>query len=295
MASDKQQIGIYYGYFVTDRTDDYVPLVQRAVKLGFDALEISLVPLIGKPASWLERLLEAKKQAGIELYFTTALAAGSDIASDDAEERNRGLEFLGKSLDVVHQLEGRTMNGMLYGTWMSAPTDVKGGREHYLPNCVDSMKKLAQRAAELGITLNLEIVNRFEQFMLNTTQQGVEFLDMVSEPNVKLHLDTFHMNIEEADPCEAILRAKGRIGFFHVNEHDRRLPYAGSRMNWPGIAAALKKADYSGPIVIESVVRTHCQFAQFFRIWRDLANPLGNVDYDSAAAKARFFLTETFQ
>jgi len=295
MASNQHQIGIYYGYFVTDRTDDYVPLVKRAAELGFDALEISLVPLIDKPASWLERLVEAKTQAEIDLYFTTALAPGRNIASDEQSEREKGLDFLGKSLKVMHQLEGKTMNGMLYGTWMSAPENIAGGREHYLPNCVDSMKRLAKRAAELDITLNLEIVNRFEQFMLNTTRQGVEFLDMVDEPNVKLHLDTFHMNIEETDLREAILRAKGRIGFFHVNENNRQLPHTDSRMNWPGIAAALKQAGYSGPIVIESVVRPHCQFAQFFRIWRDLANPPGDVDYDSAAARSRAFLAEIFQ
>ena len=78
--------------------------------------------------------------------------------------------------------------------------------------------RVAEKAKAVGVTINLEIVNRFESSLLNTAAEGMDFLRDTVMDNVYLHLDTFHMNIEEADPAQAIALAGDRLGYFHVGE-----------------------------------------------------------------------------
>jgi D-psicose/D-tagatose/L-ribulose 3-epimerase len=98
---------------------------------------------------------------------------------------------------------------------------------------------------------------------------------MVGSPNLKIHLDTFHMNIEEASIPAAIGAAAGRIGHFHVSENHRGLPGTG-HIDFAAAAAALADAAYHGPLVIESFVRSGFEFSRAFSVWRDQVN--GDLD-----------------
>jgi xylose isomerase-like TIM barrel protein len=77
-----------------------------------------------------------------------------------------------------------------------------------------TLAKVAETAKAAGVTLNLEIVNRFESNLLNTASQGLAFIADTGSDNIFLHLDTFHMNIEEADVGLAIampLTSRGEL------------------------------------------------------------------------------------
>jgi D-psicose/D-tagatose/L-ribulose 3-epimerase len=118
-------------------------------------------------------------------------------------------------------------------------------------NAVSAMQELASNAAREGVTIGLEVVNRYESNVLNTTEQGLQFLSDVGSPNATLHLDTYHMNIEEQGMAEAIELAGDRIGYFHVGESNRG-PLGSGTVDFAETFAALDRIGYDGTITFES-------------------------------------------
>jgi D-psicose/D-tagatose/L-ribulose 3-epimerase len=106
--------------------------------------------------------------------------------------------------------------------------------------------------------------------MLNVVSQGMDFIDQVGMSNVGLHLDTFHMHLEERNSGAAIRQASDRIFHFHACENDRGVPGAG-QVHWQDVAAALKDVKYDGPVVIESFTSQVKEIARAVCIWREIA------------------------
>ena len=126
--------------------------------------------------------------------------------------------MLADAVNAVRDIGGNKLGGILY----SAHT--KYGRapsERGWKNSAAAIAKTAKLAKAAGVDLVLELVNRFESNLLNTTAQGLKFLKDTGSDHVRLHLDTFHMNIEEANPAAAIRLAGDKIGYFHVGESNR--------------------------------------------------------------------------
>jgi D-psicose/D-tagatose/L-ribulose 3-epimerase len=113
------------------------------------------------------------------------------------------------------------------------------------------MQELCANADREGVTIGLEVVNRYESNVLNTTEQGLRFLDEIGAPNATLHLDTYHMNIEEQGMAAAIELAGDRIGYFHVGESNRG-PLGGGTVDFAETFAALDRIGYDGTITFES-------------------------------------------
>ena len=113
------------------------------------------------------------------------------------------------------------------------------------------MARVAERAKPAGVTLNLEVVNRFETNLLNTTAQGLAFIEESGSDNIFLHLDTFHMNIEEKNQAKAIRKAGDQLAHLHACGSDRGTP-GNDHIAWPEIIKALKAVKYEGDVVIES-------------------------------------------
>jgi D-psicose/D-tagatose/L-ribulose 3-epimerase len=127
------------------------------------------------------------------------------------------------------------------------------------------------------------VLNRFEGYLLNTVQQGLELLAEVNSPHVRLHAYTFHLNIEEQDIVGAIRAAGAQLGHFHCSENNRRRPGTG-HIPWTAIGRALDEIGYTGWIVMESFVRPAGEVGRTLSIWRPLAEDLGA----EAQAGARF-------
>jgi D-psicose/D-tagatose/L-ribulose 3-epimerase len=145
-------------------------------------------------------------------------------------------------------------------------------------------------AADLGMFLNVEVVNRFENFLLTTAAQGLEYVQMVGSPNLKVELDTFHMNIEEDHIKQAILNVGDHLGSLHVCENNRKLPGKG-HIQWNDVANAIRQINYKGYIAIESFVMADCPYGKEYFIWRNME---GN-DLDVAAKEALEFVRATFK
>jgi len=115
---------------------------------------------------------------------------------------------------------------------------------------VEAIRGCAVHAAERGVTLLLEPINRYETNFVNTAAQGLAVLDEIAHPSMKLLLDTFHMNIEEPSLEEAVLAAGDRLGYVHVADSNRRAPGQG-HTDFAGLVSALDKIAYEGMLVAE--------------------------------------------
>ena len=136
------------------------------------------------------------------------------------------------------------------------------------------MKAVMKTAEDFGVTVNLEIVNRFEHYLINTVDEGLEFCKEIDSPNCKLLLDCFHMNIEEDDIEQSIEKAADHIGYFHVSEPNRKVPNTCAHINWKAIGNALKKTGYDGAVVLEPFYKFGGEQGHNMRMWRDLDKDL---------------------
>ena len=128
---------------------------------------------------------------------------------------------------------------------------------------------LFRSAAAKGVTLCVEPLNRFETDFLNTCDQGLKLIKAIGKKNVTLHLDTFHMNIEEKNQAAAILKAGKLLGHFHACGSDRGTP-GNDHIDWKPIVGALKKIGYDGDVVIESFTTDVKVIARAAAIWRKI-------------------------
>ncbi len=261
------RIGVYYGYFVeTDELlwEDYA---LRAKTAGADSIEMSALTLSLLPESRLRRIADCVKDLDMELIFADALLPGCDFCSDDPEPRRRASEQLTAHLALAETMGVRKIGGILETQGKSFPAGIAFSREERLNNAVGPLRAIGDMAADKGIVLGIEAVNRFECALINTVGEGLRFIGAVGSEGIRLLADTFHMNIEEADPAEAIRRAGPALCHIHLAENDRSLPGNG-HIDWPGILRAVRDAGYRGSLVIESIAKPFGQFAGRLNIWR---------------------------
>ena len=139
-------------------------------------------------------------------------------------------------------------------------------------------------AADHGVTIALETLNRFETDLINTCEQCLRLVSDIGLNSVGIHLDTFHMNIEEKSIYAAIKLAGAKLAHVHACENDRGAPGSG-HVDWPGLAKGLREINYTGAAVIESFTPTCQAIAAATCIWRPLA-----VSQDALAADGLKFL-----
>jgi len=149
-----------------------------------------------------------------------------------------------------------------------------------------AINRLASRAADQGIHLSLEVVNRYETNLMNTGRQALAFLDDIDHKNVSVHLDTYHMNIEESDLFSPVLDVADRLGYVHIGESHRG--YLGSgTVDFGSFFRGLARVNYDGPIVFESFSSSvvNRDLSRTLGIWRNLWK-----DSDDLAAHANAFI-----
>lgn len=283
------KIGIYYAFWEQEWAADFFRYVEKASRIGFDVLEINAGAILDMSAVQRKELSKAAREAGIELTYCIGLPRQYDMASQDEAVRKAGIEYVRRIVNAMYEMDGRTLGGILYGSWPDKPAQFITDKTKWWDLSVSSVRQAAQTAEAAGVTLCMEVVNRFEQFLINTAQEGMRFVDQVGSSNVQLLLDAFHMNIEEDSIGQAIRSAQGYIGHFHIGETNRRVPGRG-RMPWDEILDALKATRYQGAIVMEPFLRMGGQVGSDIRVWRDLSNQGGEAFMDQEAAFALNFI-----
>ena len=269
----QNKIGVHYAFMGQEWNVDMSERLRWASSVGFDNLEVTPPPFMVELNK--EKMTDLKKEAGdlgMDLSFCIGFPKSKDMSSPDAFIRREGIEWSKKMINAVHFMGGEVLSGILYSSWpylydhMISPKD----KMEYWKRGVASVKEVVKVAEDNNILYAVEMVNRFEQFMVNSVDEGMQFVSDVNSPNIKLLLDVFHANIEEDSIPEAIIKADDLLVHMHICENNRRLPGAGKNIPWSEIAAATKQIDYKGRYVIESFVAQGGPVGNDLRIWRDL-------------------------
>jgi D-psicose/D-tagatose/L-ribulose 3-epimerase len=200
--------------------------------------------------------------------MSLGLDAASDISSGDPDKIKRGEALLLDALRVARDIGATHVCGILYSAFQKyfIPPTEKG-----IQGSVDAIRRFCAEAAKSNITIGMEVVNRYESNVLNTAAQAVGFCKRVGAPNIKVHLDTYHMHIEEADIEAAIVETGPMLGYFHIGESNRGYLGAGS-LDFDRVFRGLAKAEYRGPITFESFSSAvvNQPLSGILAIWRNL-------------------------
>ncbi|WP_028032361.1 sugar phosphate isomerase/epimerase [Chelativorans sp. J32] len=255
--------------------------LTRTKEAGFDLIELSYLDPKVVDIPWLARRLE---ELGLGVAISMGLPVDGDISSADQDIAENGVAILDRAVALTRDLGGTKLGGILssaHGYSPQAPTRAAWDRS------VANLAKVADRAKSAGVTLNLEIVNRFESNLLNTAAQGLAYIEDTGATNVFLHLDTFHMNIEEADPGLALRNAGDKVGYVHIGESHRGYLGTGG-IDFAAIFDALVAIGYDDYVTFESFSSeiVDKDLSLKTAIWRNLWSD--NVDL---ARHARTFIS----
>ena len=283
------RVGIYFAYWTKDWSADYLYYINKATALGFDVLELATAHLLDMSKIQLDNLKKASNEAGIELTYCIGFPRDKDMASEDSETRRCGIEYAKKTLEAIHYMGGKVFGGINYSAWPGTLNEGIIDKRPHLERSIRSIKEVVKTAEDYCITYCVEVVNRFEQFLINTAAEGVSYVDEVGSPNIKLLLDTFHMNIEEDNIGAAIVTAGDKLGHLHIGECNRKTPGKG-HMPWDEIAKALKTINYQGRIVMEPFTKMGGDVGRDIKVWRDLSENAGEAQMDADAKAALEFI-----
>ena len=266
----------------TDRMHDgMVPVVEKIKALGYDGVEIPIFEL-DEP---LHRRWGQKFDAlGLERTAVTVRGPGDNPISPSAAVRAAAVDAMKKTLDCCHAAGVK----MLVGPVHSAIGEFtgKGPTEDEFKWGVETMQQVARHAAQAGVTIATEYLNRFENYFLTSVDQTVRFVQAVDHPNVRMMYDTFHANIEEKNLTQAIRAAALWTALVHVSENDRSIPGTG-HVHWDETFDALHAVGYDGWLVVEAFGLALPNIVAATKIWRKMFPSEDQLATDSLAFMKR--------
>jgi D-psicose/D-tagatose/L-ribulose 3-epimerase len=262
------KLGIHAYAWCSQWTNDELYLIDRVKDLGLDFIEIPLMVLETFDAPAIKDRLQS---VGLDAVTSTVLLDGTDITSEDPEVRKNGVNYLKKCVQATSDIGAASFSGVIYSQHVKQlPTRPD---QRFWDYSADSLRPVAKSARELNVKIGLEPVNRYETCLINTAEQALRLIDMIGEDNVMVHLDTYHMNIEEKSFYDATKKVGDKLIHYHLCENDRGIPGTGL-VDWDGIFKALADINYQGFAALESFV--DCTDNMNTWVWRQLA-PSGDV------------------
>lgn len=264
------KLGVHAYAWTSEWNDSQLGLISRAASLGMDLIEIPLMRLdLCDPL----RIREECERVGIAVCASTVLNERTDLTSGSIEVRKNGEAYLKDCVRATAEMGGNCFSGVIYSA-IGKKSDSRPTRADW-ENSAAGLREVCRYARDFGVTVGIEPVNRYETYLINTCAQAMELAGMVDEPNIGIHLDTYHMNIEEKDFYAATKLAGKRLCHYHLCENDRGVPGTGL-VDWEGIFRALGEMNYRGNAALESFVEVSDNMREATCVWRDLA-PSGDT------------------
>ena len=263
------QIGINAWVWTSPvNTAEFGRLAPLVKKMGFDLIEFGVE---GTSDLDYARGAQIARDNGLAVSVCAAMGPDRDLIHSDEGIRKNGMEYVRHCIDAAKTMGAPHVAGPLYSavgrTWQA--TDDERKRDTDL--LVRQLTDLSKYAAERGVALAVEPLNRFETSFMNLASQAIEVVDRVGHPACGILLDTFHMNIEERSIGDAIRAAGKRMRQLHTCENDRGAPGTG-HVPWAEVAGACRDIGFDGPFVIESFTAKVKSIARAAAIWRPLAD-----------------------
>jgi len=262
--------GVNLMVWTTKITPRHAALFARIKEWGFDGVEFFLSPEEPADITSLKPILDG---LGLERTTCSVLPREANLVSQDASVRSRGLEHLTRCVERTAEMGASLICGPLYAG-LGVMTGARRTEQEWAW-AVEGLRAAAARGNDLGVTLCVEPLNRFESYFLNTLEDASQLVRDVGAANVRIHFDTFHSNIEELHAARALRAVHKELGHVHISENDRGIPGTG-HVDWRGVLSVLKEVGYDGWMTIESFAEPEPELAAAASIWRDLA-PSGDV------------------
>lgn len=260
------QFGIHSLLFAETFLDKNLPLLDKCKAMGFDAVEIIPFDPDGFPAA---KVRAAAADLGLTINTGYGMPEQYNVISPDPAIRQAGIDFSRKLIDLSNEAGAKVFGGMIYCGWGYLTGKMRTADEWRWG--VDSYREIAAYAQQNSdLILGIEPVNRFESHFINTAADALRFITEVGLPNVKVHLDTFHMIREEDDFAGAVLAVGKQLGYVHACENQRGIPGSGL-VPWQSFFQSLDTIGYDGCITIESFDPNMESIAKLCCIWRKLA------------------------
>ena len=268
--------------FITKSTS----LFPKFKKWGFETIEIPIEAPEHIDAAKVKKALDRN---GLVCGSVCAcMGPGRDFRGS-AKDQREAMKYCKALIDQMVVLDCPSLIGPVYSVVGKADAVEPKQQNKEFALVVKNLKVLAAYAEKKGVQICIEPLNRFETDFLNTCDKGLKLIKAVGSPAVKLHLDTFHMNIEEKNQAAAIRKAGKLLGHFHACGTDRGTP-GNDELNWAPIVKALKGIRYKGDVVIESFTTDVKVIARAAAIWRRI-----EPTRDEIAVKGLKFLKKAFK
>jgi D-psicose/D-tagatose/L-ribulose 3-epimerase len=259
-------IGINTFLFTSPFTNQSTKLFAKFKGWGFDSVEIAVEDPAHIDPKFVKRELD---RHGLVCGSVCACLGPDRDLRGTVKQQQTALDYLRAVLDQMIELECPLLIGPVYSAVGRADAVPANEYKQQWATVVKNLKSLRRYAKKRGKQICLEPLNRFETDFINTTDQALKMVKAVGSPALKIHLDTFHMNIEEKSQAAALRKAGKHLGHFHACGSDRGTP-GGDHTDWKGIAAALKAVGYGGDVVIESFTQDVKIIARAAAIWRKI-------------------------
>jgi D-psicose/D-tagatose/L-ribulose 3-epimerase len=278
------RLGINTFLFTSPFTNESTRLFKQFKRWGFETVEIPVEDLSHIDPVHVK--VELEKQGLVCGSVCACMGPDRDLRGT-AKQQQTGLDYMLKLIDQMVVLDCPSLIGPVYSAVGRADAVPPAEYKKQWKTVVKNLKTLCRYAQKKGKQVCLEPLNRFETDFINTVDQALKMLKDVGSPALKLHLDTFHMNIEEKVQAEAIRKAGKLLGHFHACGSDRGTP-GNDHIDWKPIAKALKQIGYDGDVVIESFTTDVKVIARAAAIWRRI-----EPTRDEIAVKGIKFLRKT--
>jgi D-psicose/D-tagatose/L-ribulose 3-epimerase len=256
--------------------------VQKTREAGFDLIEF---PLMDPFTFDVAAARTALDEFGIAATGSLGLDQDTDISSEDEGAVRAGEALLERAVDVLAEVGAGHLCGIIYSAMRKymEPATPKG-----VADSQAVIGRIAERGRRAGITVSVEVTNRYESNVLNTARQAREFVKGTGSPHVGVHLDTYHMNIEETDMCTPVFDTADLLSYVHIGESHRGYLGSGS-VDFDSFFAALHRTGYDGPVVFESFSSSVVSpdLSRMLGIWRNLWS-----DSDELGAHANRFIRD---
>ena len=248
-------------------SDDLFPIIDRLKEIGYDGVEC----LIGSPdEKAYKRFGDHAHNIGLETTSVFVVGVDENPVNPSAEIRARGLDRIKWGIDRAHDMNAKVMCGPFHsahGFFTKKPP-----QDEEYQRCAEVLHAAGEYAAQAGITLALEALNRFECYLCNTMEQLQRLVKASDHPNVKAMFDTHHANIEEKKNYTALHTIAPYLAHVHISENDRGTPGDGL-VQWDENFSALADIKFDGWLTIEAFSRNDPDFANAINVWREYSAP----------------------
>jgi len=267
------RIGINTFLFTSPFTNEGTKLFKTFKKWGFDTVEIPIEDPSHIDPAYVKSELDKN---GLVCGSACACMGPDRDLRGTPEQQQTGLNYMKTLIDQMVMLDCPSLIGPVYSAVGRADAVPEEEYKQQWQTVVMHLKDLCAYAEQKKRQVCLEPLNRFETDFINTCSQGLRMIKDVGSKALKLHLDTFHMNIEEKDQGDAIRKAGKALGHFHACGSDRGTP-GNDHIDWKPIASALKGIGYKGDVVIESFTTDVKVIARAAAIWRRIEPPRDEI------------------